>query len=81
MNDNPEVAQFVDTNILIYAFDHSAGHKHEIALQMMEKKIHLSFFTCFGAAWERPWKSPQDFLAGSTSKSPAGAARSECPPV
>jgi predicted nucleic acid-binding protein len=36
MTDSPEIDQFVDTNILIYAFDHSAGYKHKIALQLVE---------------------------------------------
>jgi predicted nucleic acid-binding protein len=30
-------AEFVDTNVLVYAYDQTAGKKHEIALQLMEK--------------------------------------------
>jgi predicted nucleic acid-binding protein len=36
MNGSPEKNQFVDTNILVYAYDRSAGHKHTIAAQLVE---------------------------------------------
>jgi predicted nucleic acid-binding protein len=38
MNGEPQTGQFVfvDTNILVYAFDRSAGHKHDVAAQLME---------------------------------------------
>ena len=38
MSAEPQIEPlvFVDTNILVYAFDHSAGYKHAIAAQMME---------------------------------------------
>ena len=36
MNVNPETDIFLDTNILVYAYDLSAGNKHAISLQLME---------------------------------------------
>ena len=36
MTVNPAIDHFVDTNILVYAYDLSAGHKHTIAVQLME---------------------------------------------
>jgi predicted nucleic acid-binding protein len=36
MNIDPQMAYFVDTNILVYAYDHSAGQKHLMAAQLME---------------------------------------------
>jgi predicted nucleic acid-binding protein len=35
MSAEPQI--FVDTNILVYAFDRSAGQKHTLALQLMEE--------------------------------------------
>jgi len=37
MNASPGVEHFVDTNILVYAYDLSAGHKHAVAVQLMEQ--------------------------------------------
>jgi predicted nucleic acid-binding protein len=37
MNFDPQVACFLDTNILIYAYDRSAGNKHNLAVQLMER--------------------------------------------
>lgn len=37
MNVNPEMKYFVDTNILVYAYDLSAGEKHVLAAQLMEQ--------------------------------------------
>ena len=37
MNVNPECSYFVDTNILVYAHDFSAGKKHTIAVQLMQE--------------------------------------------
>ncbi len=36
MNVDPQVTYFLDTNILVYGYDHSAGHKHSLAVQLME---------------------------------------------
>jgi predicted nucleic acid-binding protein len=36
MNADPQVAYFLDTNILVYAYDRSAGQKHNLAVQLME---------------------------------------------
>ena len=36
MNVDSPVAYFVDTDILVYAYDRSAGYKHEVAVQLME---------------------------------------------
>jgi len=36
MNVDPQVEYFVDTNVLVYAFDHSAGHKHTLAVKLVE---------------------------------------------
>lgn len=32
-----EIGHFVDTNILVYAYDSSAGHKHAVAVQLIEQ--------------------------------------------
>jgi len=37
MNVNQMADQFVDTNILVYAYDLSAGRKHVLAVQWMER--------------------------------------------
>lgn len=37
MNVRPEINYFVDTNILVYACDLSAGNKHTIAVQLLEQ--------------------------------------------
>ena len=37
MNASPGNDHFVDTNILVYAYDRSAGQKHTIAVQLMEQ--------------------------------------------
>ncbi len=37
MSAEPQVGYFIDTNILVYAFDHSAGRKHEIASQLVRE--------------------------------------------
>ena len=37
MSDKPIVYQFVDTNILVYAYDLSAGRKREIAKTLVEQ--------------------------------------------
>jgi predicted nucleic acid-binding protein len=37
MSANPETDHFLDTNILVYAYDRSAGMKHTISLQLMEE--------------------------------------------
>jgi predicted nucleic acid-binding protein len=36
MNVDPQAALFLDTNILVYAYDSSAGQKHNRAVQLME---------------------------------------------
>lgn len=36
MNVEPQVDCFIDTNILVYAFDQSAGLKHAIAVQLVK---------------------------------------------
>jgi len=36
MNVDPQMQYFLDTNILVYAYDRSAGQKHEQAVQLME---------------------------------------------
>jgi predicted nucleic acid-binding protein len=36
MNVDPQVTYFLDTNILVYAYDRSAGQKHHLAVQLME---------------------------------------------
>jgi predicted nucleic acid-binding protein len=36
MSDKPGQEHFVDTNILVYAFDHFAGHKDAVARQLLE---------------------------------------------
>jgi predicted nucleic acid-binding protein len=37
MNVNPDENYFVDTNILVYAFDLSAGDKHSLAVKLVEQ--------------------------------------------
>ena len=36
MNVDPQAAYFLDTNILVYAYDRSAGGKHSLAAQLVE---------------------------------------------
>jgi predicted nucleic acid-binding protein len=36
MSVDPQVDYFLDTNILVYAFDRSAGEKHTLAAQLVE---------------------------------------------
>ncbi len=36
MDAEPQAAVFLDTNILVYAFDRSAGLKHELARRLVE---------------------------------------------
>ncbi|MHB0989513.1 MAG: PIN domain-containing protein [Bellilinea sp.] len=36
MTENPANATFVDTNILVYAYDETAGQKHAIAARLVE---------------------------------------------
>jgi len=36
MNIDPQMEYFLDTNILVYAYDFSAGQKHNLAAQLME---------------------------------------------
>ncbi len=36
MSADPREATFLDTNILVYAFDRSAGQKHDRAVQLIE---------------------------------------------
>ena len=36
MNADQPAEYFIDTNILIYAYDRSAGHKHTLAVKLME---------------------------------------------
>ena len=36
MSVDPQVAHFLDTNILVYAYDRSAEQKHNLAAQLME---------------------------------------------
>jgi predicted nucleic acid-binding protein len=35
MSENPEPELFLDTNILVYAYDNSAGYKHTVAAQLV----------------------------------------------
>lgn len=37
MNVDPQMIYFVDTNILVYAYDRSAGQKHTLAIQLVEE--------------------------------------------
>jgi predicted nucleic acid-binding protein len=37
MSVESQMDQFVDTNILVYAYDRSAGRKHAIAVQLLEQ--------------------------------------------
>ena len=37
MNVDPQVQYFLDTNILVYAYDLSAGQKQKLAAQLMER--------------------------------------------
>ena len=40
MSDDPSTLQFVDTNILVYAHDLSAGRKREIARKLVDQCWH-----------------------------------------
>jgi len=37
MSADPQIFYFLDTNILVYAFDRSAGRKHHLAVQLVEE--------------------------------------------
>lgn len=37
MNVDPQVTYFLDTNLLVYAYDRSAGSKYNLAAQLVEK--------------------------------------------
>ena len=37
MNADPQEATFLNTNILVYAYDRSAGQKHRLARQLVEE--------------------------------------------
>ncbi len=37
MNADPQAATFLDTNILVYAYDRSAGQKHRLSRQLVEE--------------------------------------------
>ena len=37
MDVDPTVAYFLDTNVLVYAYDRSAGRKHSLAAELVEK--------------------------------------------
>lgn len=36
MNVDPQTRYFLDTNILVYAYDRTAGRKHDLAAQLVE---------------------------------------------
>lgn len=38
------VKTFVDTNILVYAHDHTAGSKHEVAQKRLEELVAATGF-------------------------------------
>ena len=67
--DQPR-SEFVDTNILIYAFDRSAGGKHRIAVDLMTRlwterrgSISLQVLQEFYVAGTRKLKLPTDEAA------------------
>jgi predicted nucleic acid-binding protein len=37
MNADPQARVFIDTNILVYAYDRSAGEKHSVAARLLEQ--------------------------------------------
>ena len=37
MNVDPQATYFLDTNILVYAYDRSAGQKHSLAVRLVEE--------------------------------------------
>ena len=72
--DQPR-AEFVDTNILIYAFDRSAGDKHRIAVDLMTRLwterrgcISLQVLQEFYVASTRKLKLPTDEAASQVRR-------------
>ncbi len=62
MSENSE-PQFLDTNILIYAFDASTGRKHEIAQALYEKLL-------LGNSGRTSLQILQEFFVSAVYKSP-----------
>ena len=75
MSADPPLGEFVDTNILIYAFDRSAGDKHRIAVDLMTRLwtdrrgcISLQVLQEFYVAGTRKLKLPTDQAASQVRR-------------
>ena len=75
MSADRPLGEFVDTNILIYAFDRSAGDKHRIAVDLMTRLwterrgcISLQVLQEFYVASTRKLKLPTDEAASQVRR-------------
>ena len=75
MSADRPLGEFVDTNILIYAFDRSAGDKHHIAVDLMTRLwtdrrgcISLQVLQEFYVAGTRKLKLPTDEAASQVRR-------------
>ena len=75
MSADRPLGEFVDTNILIYAFDRSAGDKHRIAVDLMTRLwtdrrgcISLQVLQEFYVAGTRKLKLPTDEAASQVRR-------------
>ena len=75
MSADQPLGEFVDTNILIYAFDRSAGDKHRIAVDLMTRLwterrgcISLQVLQEFYVASTRKLKLPTDEAASQVRR-------------
>ena len=70
MTENPANATFVDTNILVYAYDKTAGPKHDIAARLVENwwnnengRLSLQILQEFYVSVTRKIAHPMDIKA------------------
>src|ERR1035438_9069640 len=75
MSADRPLGEFVDTNILIYAFDRSAGDKHRIAVDLMTRlwterrgSISLQVLQEFYVLGTRKLKLPADEAASQVRR-------------
>jgi predicted nucleic acid-binding protein len=75
MSAEPSRGEFVDTNILIYAFDRSAGAKHRIAVDLVKRLwtehrgwISLQVMQEFYVSVTRKLKLPADEAASQVRR-------------
>jgi predicted nucleic acid-binding protein len=69
MNVDPQETYFIDINILVYAYDRSAGKKHEAAVELMKAcwehengRLSIQVLQEFFVTVTRKIASPLDLL-------------------